>query len=71
MGNTPAGMVSKTAIQNALNQMPEQIPLDVLLDEIIYQYKIELGLKQSKAGEGIRLEDLHEKIKTWKPGKSS
>jgi hypothetical protein len=63
------GLVSKTAVLDALRQMPDMIPLDVLFDEIIYLYKVELALKQSQQGQGITIEAFREKVKTWAPPK--
>ena len=58
-------VVSKQAVLKAINSMPEQIPVDALIDEIMYLYKIEIGLAQSQAGKVISLEDFKQKMKTW------
>jgi len=52
-------------VLNAINQMPDRIPIDALLDEIIYLYKVEISLQKSSKGEGISLEDFREKVKSW------
>lgn len=65
MDTVNTGFVSKTAVLNALNHLPEMIPLDVLFDEIIYLYKVEVALKQSQQGHGITLEAFREKTQTW------
>ncbi len=59
------GYVSKSAVLHALTEMPEMIPFETLLDEIVYLYKVEAGLKQSQQGQGITLEHLREKVKIW------
>ena len=58
-------VVSKQAILKAVNSMPEQIPVDALIDEIMYLYKIEIGLAQSREGRVIPLEEVKQKVKTW------
>lgn len=58
-------VVSKQAILKAVNSMPEQIPVDALIDEIMYLYKIEIGLVQSREGRVIPLEEVKQKVKTW------
>ncbi len=57
--------ISREAVLNAINQMPDRIPIDALLDEIIYLYKVEIALQKSKQGEGISLETFREKVKSW------
>lgn len=61
--------VSKEAVLIAIQEMPDRIPIDELFDKIIYLYKIEVGLAQSKRGEGISIEEFREKIKTWRKEK--
>jgi predicted transcriptional regulator len=58
-------VVSKQAILKAVNSMPEQIPVDALIDEIMYLYKIEIGLAQSREGRVVPLEEVKQKVKTW------
>lgn len=57
--------VSKEAVINSLSKMPDQIPVDVLLDEIIYLYKVQVALKKSERGEGVTLEEFRQKVQTW------
>lgn len=57
--------VSKEAVLNSLSKMPDQIPLDALLDEIIYLFKVESSLRKSQKGEGISIEEFRQKVKTW------
>ena len=57
-------VVSKQAILKAVNSMPEQIPVDALIDEIMYLYKIEIGLAQSREGRVIPLEEVKQKVKS-------
>ena len=58
-------VVSKQAVLKAIDSMPEQIPVDALIDEIMYLYKIEIGLAQSREGRVIPLEEIKQKVKTW------
>lgn len=63
--NAATDVVSKEAVLNSLNKMPDQIPIDVLLDEIIYLFKVESALRKSEKGEGITIEEFRHKVKTW------
>ena len=57
--------VSKEAVMNSLSKMPDQIPVDLLIDEIIYLYKVQVSLKKSQQGEGITIEDFRQKVQSW------
>ena len=58
-------VVSKESVLNSINRMPDQIPIDLLLDEIIYLFKVESALRKSQKGEGISIEEFRQKVKTW------
>ena len=62
---TAQEVVSKQAILKAISAMPEKIPVDALIDEIMYLYKIEIGLTQSREGRVISLEEVKQKVKKW------
>ncbi len=57
--------ISKEAILKIVSEMPDKISLDDLIDELIFIYKIEIGLEQSRKGEGTSIEDFRNEIKTW------
>lgn len=63
--NGATDVVSKEAILNALSKMPDQIPVDTLLDEIIYLFKVESALRKSQKGAGMTIEEFRQKVKTW------
>jgi hypothetical protein len=65
MDTTKTDLISKSAVINSLSKMPEFIQIDVLLDEIIYLYKVETSLQKSQRGEGISIESFREKAKSW------
>jgi hypothetical protein len=64
MGTTT--LVSKDAVLKSINDLPEQISMDELFNRIIYLFKVETGLAQSKRGEGTPIEEIREKVKAWR-----
>ena len=62
-------LISKEAVLKSINDMPDKISIEELFDRIIYLYKIEMGLAQSQLGQGVPIESIREKMKTWKPAK--
>ena len=63
-------LISKESVLKSIGEMPDKVSMDELFDRIIYLFKIEEGLAQSKRGEGTPIEHVREKIKTWRPEKS-
>ena len=62
--------VSKEFVLESIRKMPDKIRVDELIDEILYLYKIEIGLAQSEGGKVVTLEDMRKKVETWKNRKS-
>lgn len=63
--NAAIAVVSKEAVLQSISKMPDQIPLETLLDEIIYLYKVQAALLRSENGEGITIEAFRQKVGTW------
>ena len=63
--NIATDYVSKEAVMNSLSKMPDEIPIDALLDEIMYLYKVQVALKKAQRGEGITIEEFRQKVQTW------
>jgi hypothetical protein len=69
MESTQTDFISKSAVLNSLSKMPDRIQIDILLDEIIYLYKVETALLKSQRGEGISIEKFREKTLSWTKSK--
>ena len=63
--------ISKEAVLKSISEMPDKVSMEELFDRIIYLFKIEEGLAQSKRGEGTPIDQVREKMKTWRNEKSS
>lgn len=63
--NTADNYVSKESVINSLSSMPDQIPIDLLLDEIIYLYKVQSALLKSQGKEGVTIEEFRQKVQAW------
>ena len=58
-------MISKDKIQDALNQLPDSIDLDELIERLIFLDKIEKGNNQSLIDDVISEDQLDENIQKW------
>jgi len=58
-------MLNKKQLIETLDQLPEEILLDDLIDELILLDKIERGNKQSENGEIITEDELEKEMEKW------
>jgi hypothetical protein len=58
-------MITKEKIINGINNLPDPITIDDILDEIILLEKIEKGLDQSEKDQIISDNDLDKRIDKW------
>ncbi|MGB3851586.1 MAG: hypothetical protein WA958_16580 [Tunicatimonas sp.] len=58
-------MITKDQVLNSLKEMPTQFSIDELMDKLILLQKIEIGLEQSKQGEGYSSLEAKEMLKEW------
>jgi hypothetical protein len=58
-------MLTKVKLLETINDMPDQIVLDDLLDRIILLQKIEIGLEQSDNGHVKTDKEAKEILKEW------
>ena len=58
-------MIIKEILQKTINDLPDKFTFDELKDWIIILQKIEIGLKQSDAGQTFTTEQANEKLSKW------
>jgi hypothetical protein len=64
-----ADYLSKDTIIKSIAEMSDKVSMEELFDRIIYLYKIEKGMEQSRKGEGSSLDVIREKTKSWRKEK--
>jgi len=57
--------VSKKAILESLEQMPDHVKVDELLDRIVFLAKIEKGIKDSAEGKLTSQDDVEKMVDKW------
>jgi hypothetical protein len=57
--------VQKQTIQQVLDELPEDIDVDVLLDRIILLEKIDEAEKRLAAGEGVSHDEAKRRMESW------
>ena len=58
-------MITKTQIISALDQLPENLTIDQLIDRLIFVEKVEKGLSDSKNGRVKTKQEAKQKLNKW------
>jgi len=58
-------MLTRTQVVDTVEQMPEQFPLDLLFDKLIFINKVETGLAQSASGIVNSQDEARQKLSRW------
>ncbi len=58
-------MITKTQIKNSLDNLPENVTVDQVIDQLIFIEKIQKGLDDSKNGRINSKEEAKEKLNRW------
>jgi len=58
-------MITKTQILNTLDQLPENLTIDQVIDRLIFVEKIQKGLDDSVNGRINSREETKQKLKKW------
>ena len=58
-------MITKTQLINSLNNLPENLTVDQVIDHIIFVEKVQQGLEDIAQGRVNSKEEARRKIKKW------
>ncbi|MCK9207974.1 MAG: hypothetical protein M0P66_12755 [Salinivirgaceae bacterium] len=58
-------MITKTQIRNSLEDLPEDLTIDQLIDRLIFIEKIQKGIDDSKSGRINSKDIAKEKLNKW------
>ncbi len=58
-------MLTKSNVIQQLRQLPEQFSIDELMEKLLFLYKIETALEQSKNDQTIPHNKVKEKYQKW------
>ena len=62
---TSQEVLPKAAVLRILEDMPDSVTFEELMDRIIYLFKVERGLRESEQGKGKTIEDIRKELKQW------
>lgn len=57
--------MQKQAIQDIIDELPEEIDVDAFLDRLILLEKLQAAEERLKAGEGVSHEEARQRLQSW------
>ena len=57
--------MEKVKIQRVVEELPDEVDVDALMEKLYLLEKIEIGEKQIAAGQGIPHEEAKKRLKKW------
>ena len=57
--------MNKEKVITAINDMPQDFDLDVLMEKLVFIEKVEKGLEQLNQGNTLTHEQVKQKVKEW------
>ena len=58
-------MITKTQLINSLDDLPENVTIDQVIDRLIYIEKVQKGIEDSKNGSVYSKEEAKKKLGKW------
>jgi hypothetical protein len=59
-------MLTKEKVINYVSELPDQFSIDDLVEKLILIEKIETGIAQTQQGMVLSMDEMKEKIKSWR-----
>ena len=57
--------MTKTAVQESLEKMPDEFPIEALIERLLFIQNVQEGLLQSERGETVPLEEVRQRLRKW------
>lgn len=58
-------MLTRTQVNNIVKTLPEEFPIDQLVEKLVFMNKVEKGLKQSESEKVNTKEQAKQKLSKW------
>jgi len=65
LGHSTFAMITKTQLIGSLNNLPEDLNIDQLIDHLVFLEKVQKGMKDSSEGKVFTKEQAKEKLGKW------
>ena len=55
--------MTKTIVQESLEQLPDEFPVEALIERLLFIQNVQEGLEQSERGETVPLEEVRQRFR--------
>ena len=66
MTTTTEILLDKAEVIAALSGLPDKVSAEDIIDKVLFMKRLEIGLREAEAGNGIPHEEVMAKFKEWK-----
>lgn len=64
-GNYERSMTTKQAVIDMIQRLPEDVTVEDIMSELYFRQKVDEGLRQLDAGEGVDHEEAKKRLSRW------
>lgn len=57
--------MTKTAVQESLAKLPDEFPVEELIERLLFVQNVQEGLLESERGETVPLEEVKQRLRKW------
>ncbi|QMW01358.1 hypothetical protein [Spirosoma foliorum] len=57
--------MTKTIVQESLEKMPDEFPVEELIERLLFVQNVQEGLLQSERGETVPLDEVRQRLRKW------
>jgi hypothetical protein len=58
-------MLTKKQVLKSIEEMPEEFPLDEVIERLMLLHKVQRGSQEIKEGKGLTTEEAKQKLQKW------
>ncbi|MGF7215587.1 hypothetical protein GGR92_001727 [Spirosoma lacussanchae] len=55
--------MTKTAVQESLDKLPDEFPVEALIERLLFIQSVQEGLLQSERGETVPLDEVRKRLR--------
>ena len=63
LSNKTAHIMTKTVVQESLATMPDEFPVEALIERLLFIQNVQEGLEQSERGETVSIEEVKQRLR--------
>lgn len=57
--------MTKTVVEESLEKMPDEFPIEELIERLLFIQSVQEGLQQSERGETVPIDEVRQRLRKW------